>query len=58
MSDEQYPLHLRGKRPEELFFSRRTPPWPMKNGDSKKWCADLETLSRISGIADEAILES
>ena len=56
MSDEQYPLHLRGKRLEELFFFKKDAALADEKRRLQKMVHDLETLSRISGIADEAIL--
>lgn len=56
MSDEQYPLHLRGKRLEELFFFKKDAALADEKRRLQKTAHDLETLSRISGIADEAIL--
>ena len=56
MTEEHYPLHLRGKRLEDLFFFKQDLALAGEKRQLRKMEHNIKTLSEISGITDGDIL--
>jgi len=56
MAEKLYPLHVRGKRLEDLFFFKQDLALAGEKRQLRKMEHNLKTLSEISGITNEAIL--